>query len=269
MINISLASFPGLCHADAAILAHQGLSEPYLGVLSSSHIQLVPQSFGLLDEEIVESLNAAFELTRFRLHANVRVLDEYRVADFSNFKDESQWFHQAAKISKMLGSIAYSAHSGRRANATMSDMFDNVRRAQDLFEVPVAVEGLYPTKSDEYLVSTWQEYQQVFESGLFYALDLSHLNILSHRSRMSNDSLIQEMLQSERCLEVHVSSNDGLGDQHAITTGDEFWMPLLPMIHPNAVIFSEGNHRRKDSSRSPTGIEKGATRNVWVITKHS
>ena len=246
--HASLACWPGLRHEQAAQRLLTDNSEPLLGTLSTAHVQLVPQSFGILTEAVVDSLLAAFPNSRFRLHANVRVLPTHRIADLSGYRSHADWFCQAARISRRLAAPAYSAHSGSRSEATLAEMLDNARRCADLFGCPVGVEGQYPAEGDPWLVSSWAEYRQMFESGLPYALDLSHLNILATRSGVRDDTLLLEMLACERCIEVHVSDNDGQCDWHQVCEQPAWWFPLLPHINPNAVVFSEGNHRRKRST---------------------
>jgi hypothetical protein len=243
--HVSLACWPGLRHEQAAQGLLHDISEPLFGTLSTAHVQLVPQSFGILTEGVVGSLLAACPNSRFRLHANVRVLPTHRIADLSGYRSHADWFCQAAHISRRLAAPAYTAHSGSRFEATLAEMLDNARRCADLFECPVGVEGQYPAEGDPWLVSSWAEYRQMFESGVPYAIDLSHLNILATRSGVRDDTLLREMLACERCIEVHVSDNDGQGDWHQVCEQPTWWLPLLPHINPNAVIFSEGNHRRK------------------------
>lgn len=208
-------------------------------------MQFVPQSFGSLTEEVVDTLIAAFAQVRFRLHANVRVLPVHRVADLSGFPLHADWFQQAARISQRLAAPAYTAHSGSRSEATLTEMLDHARRCADLFGCAVGVEGQYPAKGDPWLVSNWAEYRQLFQSGVPYAIDLSHLNILAARSGTRENGLLQEMLACERCIEVHVSDNDGRGDWHQVCEQPPWWLPQLQHINPDAVVFSEGNHRRK------------------------
>lgn len=93
-------------------------------------------------------------------------------------------------------------------------------------------------------MSIWDEYRLLFDSGVPYALDLSHLNILAHQSGQKEATLVQEMLACERCTEVHVSDNDGSGDWHQVCESKPWWYSLLSYIHHDAVIFTEGNHRR-------------------------
>ena len=246
--HVSLACWPGLRHEQAAQRLHHDTTEALFGMLSTAHVQLVPQSFGILTEAVADSLLAAFPNTRFRLHANVRVLPTHCIADLSGYRSHTDWFCQAARISRCLGAPAYTAHSGSRAEATLAEVLDNTRRCADLFECAVGVEGQYPAKGDPWLVSNWAEYRQVFESGVSYAIDLSHLNILATSSGVRDDALLREMLACERCIEVHVSDNDGEGDWHQVCEQAKWWLPLLPHINPKAVVFSEGNHRRKRST---------------------
>lgn len=243
--HVSLACWPGLRHEDAARHLATPPAEPCFGRLSTEHVQLVPQSRGRLDEALVDLLREAFPATRFRLHANVRVLARHVMADLSNFAMHTGWFSQAARISQRLDAPAYTAHAGRRSQARLDEMLDNARRCADLLGCPVGVEGHYPTPQDTWLVSSWEEYRLLFESGVPYALDLSHLNIVAAASGRREETLLTEMLTCERCLEIHVSANDGRGDRHNVCGKPPWWFALLTWAHPGAVIFSEGNHRRE------------------------
>lgn len=120
----------------------------------------------------------------------------------------------------------------------------NARRCADLFDCPVGVEGHYPTAGDTWLLASWDEYRTLFDSGVPYALDLSHLHIVANHSGRREDTLVAEMLASDRCLEIHVSDNDGRADRHAVCVEPPWWFALLRHAHGEAVIFSEGNHRR-------------------------
>lgn len=233
-------------HVEAARAAIEGSHyEPYIGTILADHVQIVPQSFGIFDEATAETLMRRYPATRFRLHANVRVLREMAVYDLSNFDQHPEHWQQAAKMSRYIGASAYSAHAGGR-KGTLNDVCIAARRASELLGCPVAVEGHYPERgnADKYHVSTWEEYRRLFESGVPYALDLSHLNIVAHYSNRTETTLVAEMLACERCIEVHLSDNDGRGDQHQTLTKEPWWLPLLPYINPSSVVFTEGNHRR-------------------------
>lgn len=253
-MHASLAIWPGKHHVNAAQLAHAGAHECPWGVLSTHHLQLVPQSTGVLDEDLALSLRRAFPQTAFRLHANVRVQPGHVLADLSCVGEHWAWFEQAARVHQVLGASAYSAHAGRRANATLPEAFDNARRCADLFGSPVAIEGLYPEGKDQWLLSSWAEYAALLNADVPYALDLSHLNIVATHSRRVESSLVAELLASPRCLEIHVSDNDGVWDrhQHIRTHGEApWWMALMNHAHPDAVIFSEASqHREIGTSRS-------------------
>lgn len=243
--HVSLACWPGLRHEEAVRHLTAPPVEPCFGHLSTAHVQLVPQSMGTLDDALVDVLQDAFPATRFRLHANVRVLPRHVMADLSGFTLHAEWFAQAARINQRLAAPAYSAHAGRRDQATLRQMLDNARRCTDAFGCPVGVEGHYPTPQDTWLVSSWEEYRTLFESGVPYALDLSHLHIVTTRSGRCEETLVAEMLACERCLEIHVSVNDGRSDRHDVCTAPPWWFALLSAAHPQAVVFSEGNHRRE------------------------
>lgn len=243
----SLACWPGLTHIEAIERAMAGPQEPLVGTLLVDHVQVVPQCQGVFDIPTAEAVAATWPATAFRLHANARVCKERVFADLCTFDRNRTWFTAAAQVSQALCAPAYSAHAGRRCEASLSNLFDNARRCADLFNCPVAIEGQYPVggaDTHRYLLSTWEEYAALLASGLPMAVDLSHLNILAHRSGRFEVSLTAELLASPACLEVHVSDNDGSGDHHQVLRHEPWWWALTAHIHPNAVVFSEGNHRR-------------------------
>lgn len=253
----SLAAWSGVSPS-AAMLAieHHAPSDPLFGRLSLDQVQLVPQMAGILTCEGAADLVRAHPGTGFRLHANVRVLPEHRRADLSNFADQKPWFEQAARVSKVLGSRAYTAHAGRRANASLQEAFDNCRRAADLFGCPVGIEGLYPSRTEDWLLSTWAEYRQLLAAGVAYALDLSHLHILATQTGLLDLGLVRELLASNCCLEVHVSHNDGQADCHRpCPASPPWWFALLQQARRQAehsdgfVVFSEGNLRHLEPQR--------------------
>lgn len=245
-VCISLACWPGLTHVEALRrLAHPPV-EPGFGTLSTAHVQLVPQNFGCLDEGLADAMRAAFPCTRFRLHANVQVLPRRIIADLAAFAEQATWFRRAAAVNRCLDGPAYTAHPGRRTQGTLQEVFDASRRCAEWFDCPVGIEAQYPSADGRWLVSTWDEYRTLFESGVPYAIDLSHVHILASITRRRELGLLNEMLACERCLEVHVSDNDGTHDQHRVCQGAPWWLPLIGVVHRDAVIFSEGNHRRAE-----------------------
>lgn len=240
-VNLSLAAYPGVEFVQGVQLAREANpSEPLLGLLAMDHVQLCPQNRGILDEGCIEALKALYPQIQFRLHANVRIGHKRQVTDWSAWETEPAYWQGLARASRQIGAPAYTAHAGLRREASLTQILDAARHAQDLFGVPVGIEGHYPTHDDQFLVSSWEEYQALFESGVPYALDLSHLNIVAKQSRRRETGLVAEMLACERCIEVHVSDNDGRKDSHAGLTTPPWWWELMGNIHDKAVVFSEG-----------------------------
>lgn len=248
------ACLPGKKHYDAVALIHGGISEPLLGSLGHAEVQLCPQHPTRVDDELVDRLLADFPDTRFRLHASVRLRGEVestgpgnrRVIHDASYVGDWRWFREAARLSRKLGATAYTVHAGRREHATLSEMRDNVSRLIDMFGCLVGVEGLYPER-DTWLIQDWKEYAWLLDSGLYFALDLSHLNIVARKTRCWEDGIMKEMLASDRCLEIHVSSNDGLSDRHLQLKDEPQWWALLSHANPKAVVFSEGCQARPDT----------------------
>lgn len=243
-VNVSLAAYPGLqCHEALDRISLCPPSEPLLGTLGTDETQLCPQNRGVLTLDYVDMLREVYPNIRFRLHANVRVLPDRHVSDWSDWHPDSAYWRALATVSKRLDAPAYTAHAGRRSEADLPALFENVRRAADQFGCNVGIEGHFPTVQDAFLVSTWEEYRRLFESGVGYALDLSHLHILAEQSRRWELALVQEMLACERCLEVHLSGNDGCLDQHHMLVDVPWWWSAMGYIHDGATVFSEGKQR--------------------------
>lgn len=243
---------PGIPHLEAVDLLHRlsangQLIEPAHGALQLHEVQLVPQSQGVLDERTCEELRARYPQTRFRLHANVRVLDRHRFADLAGMRKHLDWFTRASEVHRALGATEYSAHAGARCDATMDELFDHAKRASDLFGCPVAIEGHYPTMDgrNRWLVSSWREYEELWRSGLPFALDLSHLNIVATAEGWVHLDLVVAMLLSPSCREVHLSANDGSGDQHRACESACWWTDVLrEHLQATTTVFSEGRLER-------------------------
>ncbi|PTT81799.1 hypothetical protein DBR42_17635 [Pelomonas sp. HMWF004] len=261
-IHPSLACWPGLTHWEAAERAIAGAHEPLWGELDASRVQIVPQGRDVFDVAMAWAFRARWPEVRFRLHANVRVLQPRRLVDLVDFNANADWFNRAAQVHRALGADVYSAHAGRRSHGSLADVLDAARRCADLFGSPVAVEGHYPVSdaagfsphagpsSDVYLLSTWSEHAELLASGLPFVVDLSHLNIIATQSRCRENGLVRELLASEACLEVHLSDNDGRRDSHGICSSAPWWHGLLPHINPCAAVFTEGNHLKSQRSLS-------------------
>lgn len=259
-INLSLAAYHGF-RFDWAMQAaldeqqNKTLYEPALGEISLEHVQIVPQLRGAFTVDKALEIKNKYPDTQFRLHANVRLSDKWICFDLSNLDKHEALFKQAGQVQKALGSDVYSAHSGETPGVTLEQVFDNAKRASDIMQCSVAVEGLYPSvRKRNQILTTWKCYQKLLESDLPFALDLSHLKIVQNRYK-ENNSLIKEMLSSDKCLEVHVSDNDGTSDKHDICADKPFWFDMLiNYTNPDAVVFTEGN-RKPLLNRSITAQE--------------
>lgn len=281
-LQATTAMFPKLSHFDAVKTIHESNLTDCFGWIQTEHIQLCPQNHGSITSIATNALKNTFPNTKFRLHADVRIdhrnrrnhdMIEYPFMKmekkFSGIPDllpECGWFHDLRIVSAVwLGSDIAVLHSGKRELGDLNHLRDCVKYLNYHYEIldwdprynnpshvrqhpnfRVAVEGLYPIKGNELLISTWDEYKWLLESDIEYAIDLSHLNIVAKRSRKLEKSLTEELISNPRCVEVHVSANDGYEDLHLpINDPDTWWLPLLSKINPNAVLFCESNYQTK------------------------
>lgn len=252
-VNLSLAVYPRWGVAKAMAMAihehHQGnLMEPALGRIKLDHIQICPQNIDHLTEEKIENLRTEYSQHAFRLHANAHVDEKFLISDFADLdRDEihTAYWQRLAKVGRRLEQQAYSAHPGKRTSKPLSWLFDQVRRAEDMMGCKVAVEGMYPCVGRPYYLSTWDEYAALLEVDIHYAIDLSHLNILATQDGW-RESLVCALLSNPRCIEIHVSGNDGHGDQHQVLMSEPVWLPMLDYANAGCVIFTEGMRLRAD-----------------------
>jgi sugar phosphate isomerase/epimerase len=151
-------------------------------------------------------------------------------------------------VNALLGADVYTLHAGTRAAGSLTSVRAAVLALEERLGIPVGVEAMYPDPKQTWLLSSWDEHRWLLESDICYALDLSHLNILARRSRWTDYGLTAALLTDPRCIEIHVSDNDGHSDRHAPLTRQPWWWGCLEdavKLNPGAVIFSEGNQLRR------------------------
>lgn len=246
-INLSLAAYPGAVISAIPALTKKNITDPFFGELSLDTIQLVPQTLTPFKEEVIVFLKENFPNSSFRLHANVYMANTARkIYDLSNWKKNWNHFEKLAYFSKLLSCSGYSAHTGFRANSTLKSSIEGLKALTDLFECEVSMEGQYPTREgDVYVLSNWQEYKSLLTEKVPYVIDFSHLNILKCFSNELDLELVKDLVASEYCAEVHISENNGKGDQHQRCRKPSWWHDCMKSINSNAVIFYEGNLLRE------------------------
>lgn len=231
---------------------------------SMDYVQLCPQTPTVFTEDTLTEVQEAFPDTQFQLHANVRVQSGLLILDASSYNERSHWyFERLGELSAFINAPAYSLHSGRRRHCSMKGLFHNLKAIQQLFEMPVLVEGMYPTRDgpEEYLMSTWQEYIDVMNSGFYYAIDLSHLHIVANREGERPD-LAHTLIAHSNCKEVHVSHNNGRSDAHRPISErvwgglwwKDAWLSALAdrSEDDQPIHFTEGLHRTRSHRHNST-----------------
>ena len=213
-IHGTTAQFPGYTLHGACLEIAKGVVEGF-GQVHMEHVQLCPQSSDCIDESTVLELQQSFPDTQFRLHANVRIDSILRIYDASRYSSKTHWYYERlAELSTRMNAPAYSLHAGYRNDACLEKMYENVRTIQSFFSCPVIVEGMYPSERKDWLVRSWEEYGWVMESGLYYAIDLSHINILKRFWGCVEEGLLEDLLLHPNCKEIHLSYNFGNQDSH-------------------------------------------------------
>ena len=238
-INPTTANYPGFSYSKAISFALKLNT-------NAAHMQLCPQQIDYITEDFARLIQEKYSI-QFRCHANTKFYEKLFIFDASSdlkLEDNLNYVYKLKTINNILKSPLYSYHAGKR-EISLLKMKDNVLFLQDFLDVPVAVEGLYPNQGNTWLLNSWTEYEWLLNSGLNMAIDLSHIQIIAKNENYINIDLIRELLISEKCLEVHISSNNLIHDNHRIIKGDEFWISLLNNINLKSVIFSEENFNSK------------------------
>lgn len=254
-IHPATACFPGIAH-EQAIANLYALPQRETGpALDLGQCQLCPQNRPGFTPERARTLRAAYPDTTFRLHANVRLGAErqpkWTLSDVGGHT--RGYFEGLGEISRALGAPAYSLHGGKRDSGQArdhADLADQRERLEQWMGLPVAVEGGW---SPEEWFSSWAEYRWLLDTpGVLFAIDLSHLQIVARRERCRDIGLLRELLTCDRCLEIHVSDNDGRSDRHLqIGRPLPWWWEVLETCAEGitATVFSEERLDRDPQTR--------------------
>ncbi len=249
-VNPASSCYPGLPYENAiAHVIHRKAKDPLIQHYQTEHVQLCPQHKNFLENASCENLTETYPKTLFRLHANVKTSPELYIFDASNnLKDNKtkRYIKQLKYLNNSLKSTAYTYHAGRRKNS-FSQMIDNVLTLQDYMKIPVGVEGLYPSNRDDWHISTLKEYEQLLSLDVFFVIDLSHLQIVAEFENTIPKDLTTALLEHKNCIEIHVSDNNLISDQHQLIATNRWWIEVLnnAKISSNNTIFIESDQRAK------------------------
>lgn len=238
-VCLSLGScFPGRSPESAMEYASTH-AIPHFGGISLEHVQICPQNYsgGPMTLERLNALQKSYPDTRFRFHANVRILDHGCQYDAGTMHYHREYTRELVPMLMHLGQpyTLHAANNGTPFNLQVKSL----RKLSEQSGVTVGIEGLYPGHRDNTL-SSWSEYADLLEANVHYALDLSHLSIVRNHFGEAPQGLVESLIDNPNCLEVHISGNDGLHDSHHPCDGTEWWLPLMEKIPAHAVIFYEG-----------------------------
>lgn len=236
-IYATTATWGHLSYQDA-ITRLESTYDAFLGHISIDHVQLCPQNPSFNNLETILKLQAKYPNTKFRLHADVKVVGRTSKADLCWFDENNicNW-KCIADISNALNAPCYSLHAGERV-CTIDELFVKYHQLQQLFDCPIAIEGHYPNNG-RYLLQNWEEHRILLDADIGFVVDLSHFNIIARKYGW-DENLVIDMLTSKNCLEVHVSGNQGYTDSHEVFVEEPVWWKYLK--ETKADIFYEGNH---------------------------
>ena len=261
VVHATTACLPTLPYAEVARILAAGVAQEPWGPLSLAHVQVCPQHPHVLTEELLDQIAAVLPGTVLRLHATVPVMRRHVFgSDAWWSKDSRPYWERVASLSRHIKAPAYTFHAGTREHHSFDEMLDQARRFEQLFECKVGIEGLYPdpVKKQSWFVDSWAEYRLLMDSGVCYAIDLSHLNILARVHNEIDMGLANDLVCHPNCIEIHVSDNDGMSDRHQMMRPQAeqmmWWIPLLARAvrqRPEALVFSESSRPWEERAGKP------------------
>lgn len=215
-----------------------------------SDIQICPQHIGFLTKRQFEKIQETYSTTKFRLHANVRLQSELIFFDASNtINDKKEYVQKLKLMIEMTKNDIYTYHAPQRKKISWKKIKKNVLDLQDYLNVCVGVEGLYPVeKFKDIWSNSIEAYEKLMNSGLFFVVDLSHLNILYYKENKNDliKELTKELLNHKNCIEVHISGNNGIYDQHHIIQDKNiWWLDILKNSKYQKTIFCESKQSKE------------------------
>jgi sugar phosphate isomerase/epimerase len=151
------------------------------------------------------------------------------------------------------GITAYSVHPGSYGNDRSADwqqMLDNLEWLQDLGQqqgITLGVETMYPGRECNFLGNLPEivELRRLMPS-LQWVLDLSHLNLWPRDKLVDRLFVIEEL--APHLLEIHISDNDGLTDQHRAITDRTWWLPWQHLWPAHVPYVLETRLNRKSAA---------------------
>lgn len=243
-IHGSTASFPTVDISTAVEYLILKGEDPFFGHVNYKKIQLCPQNciqpFSL---KTAKELRQLYSQIEFRLHANVRLSGQHNLkADLNNWENSITYFIELKKIQQELGAKVYTLHPGVK-KGSLDNLFQQALNLSDFMECNVGIEGMYPLGDGVFFLDSWKEYESLLNSGCYFAINLSHINILKTKTGIMDEQLVRELIKSKYCLEIYVSSNAGLKDTHELFLKEDlvwFYNLLQEERNNNATIFYDG-----------------------------
>lgn len=246
-IGLSLGSSFPACDPFAAMELAGSVSDPVIGNIGIGSVQICPQNAPVkIAELVIDELAALYPETSFRLHANVRLLDRPCLFDLGSIERHPEYRSVLVRMLSFL-SAPYSIHAGVGKHAPSA--LEQIGRCLALEEeagVPVAIEGLYPGAGPAF--ASWEDYELFLRHDVCFAIDLSHLNILRHKTGFVPDGLVEALVSHSNCIEVHLSGNNGTRDSHERVNEGAWWLSVLGCVNPSATIFYEGRQKSPETT---------------------
>lgn len=211
----------------------------------TKYIQLCPQNnTEIITTDLLKSIRMEYPTIQFRFHANPRITKNYLLVDLSSdfrTKKNKEYITTMRNMNDILGGSDYTIHAGDNKNIKQIEY--RVNYLSDFFGCKVGVEGLY-TGIRGYSLNSWSQYAELLiKTKINYAIDLSHINIIAKNESYNDFPLLAELLSSDRCIEVHISGNDGYCDRHEIYRSDDlyvnFYLDNMSRFNFKSILFLE------------------------------
>jgi len=177
------------------------------------------------------------------------------VLNFADISSQTRVFiTQSMKYVKELGILYYSIHAGfkkdfniknemledGKGSFSIENIKENLNWFYDNYTENLALENLFPNGQNETcFASHIEEIVELLEldKRVFLLLDLGHLKISSRFYKFNYLEAVNLLFNkySDRILEIHLSENNGMEDNHYIIQSDSIQYMILEKFRKNII----------------------------------
>jgi hypothetical protein len=205
---------------------------------------------GPLDARMLASMRVHHPDVRLIAHGAIAVAGRVHVDLSSMHLGESPAIVERIMQFMVENGIGFwSLHAGHSMHASLDQVIERVRLLGQWSggRIDVAVEGNPPSPGA--LLSSWDDYRMLLDSGVPYVVNTAHLEILESREG-EDDCVTGRIFALPQCRLVHASGTDGRGLRRWLLADKPWWFARMAGSFGGTVI-SEADHMAGASVPAP------------------